>query len=127
MEYVYMKQPAPTNATGVEVTISVVDPNGNYYNVGTTTSDTSGSFKLAFDPQVPGAYTILASFTGSGSYYGSTAETAIVVDEAATTAPTETPPASMADQYLIPLGIAIIATILIVGVVLVLVILRKRP
>ena len=39
-------QPAPTNVTGVEVTISVVDPNGNYYNVGTTTSDTSGNFKL---------------------------------------------------------------------------------
>jgi hypothetical protein len=126
MEYVYMKQPAPTNATGVEVTISVVDPNGNYYNVGTTTSDTSGSFKLAFDPEVPGEYTILASFSGSGSYYGSTAETAIVVDEAATTTPTETPTASMADQYILPLGIAIIATIIIVGVVLLLV-LRKRP
>jgi hypothetical protein len=127
MEYVYMGQSAPSNATGVEVTISVVDPNGNYYNVGTTTSDTSGSFKLAFDPQVPGEYTILASFAGSGSYYGSTAETAIVVDEAATTTPTATPTASMADQYLIPLGIAIIATIIIVGVVLVLVVLRKRP
>ena len=126
MEYVYMGQPAPTNATGVKVTISVVDPNGNYYNVGTTTSDTSGNFKLAFDPQVPGEYTILASFTGSGSYYGSTAETAIVVGQAAaTTAPTAIP-ASLADQYILPLGIAIIATIIIVGVVLVLV-LRKRP
>ena len=126
MEYLYMGQPAPTNATGVEVTISVVDPNGNYYNVGTTTSDTSGAFKLAFAPQVPGEYTILASFTGSGSYYGSTAETAIVVGEAATTTPTATPTASMADQYLLPLGFGIIATIIIVGVVLVLV-LRKRP
>ena len=47
MEYVYMKQPAPTNATGVEVTISVVDPNGNYYNVGTTTSDTSGCIQAS--------------------------------------------------------------------------------
>ena len=79
-----------------------------------------------FDPQVPGEYTILASFTGSGSYYGSTAETAIVVGEAATTTPTATPTASMADQYLLPLGFGIIATIIIVGVVLVLV-LRKRP
>ncbi len=32
MEYVYMKQEKPTNATGVSVIVSVVDPNGNYYN-----------------------------------------------------------------------------------------------
>jgi hypothetical protein len=39
MEYVYMQQPRPTNATGVDVTISVLDPNGNCYDVTTTTSD----------------------------------------------------------------------------------------
>ena len=32
MEYIYMKQAKPTNATGVPVIISVVDPNGNIYN-----------------------------------------------------------------------------------------------
>ena len=39
MEYVYMQQPRPTKATGVDVTISVLDPNGNCYDVTTTTSD----------------------------------------------------------------------------------------
>lgn len=127
MEYVYMKQPMPTNATGVQVIVSVVDPNGNYYNVGTTTSDTSGAFKLAFDPQVPGEYTILASFVGSGSYYKSSAETAAYVGEAhATATPQPTQAPSMADQYLLPGIIGIIVAIIVVGAIIILA-LRKRP
>ena len=31
MEYAYMQQIKPTNATGVSVTINVIDANGNYY------------------------------------------------------------------------------------------------
>jgi outer membrane protein assembly factor BamB len=127
MEYVYMKQARPTNATGVPVILSVVDPNGNYYTVGTTTSDSMGNFKLAFTPQVTGEYTIYASFAGSGSYYGSSAETAVYVGEAAATAtpqPTQAP--SMADLYFIPGIIGVIVAIAIVGAVL-LIALRKRP
>ena len=127
MEYVYMKQEKPTNATGVSVVVSVVDPNGNNYEVGRTTSDISGAFKLAFSPQVPGEYTIIASFVGSGSYYGSSAETAVYVGEAQATAtpqPTQAP--TMADQYLLPGIIGIIVAIIVVGAVIILV-LRKRP
>jgi outer membrane protein assembly factor BamB len=126
MEYVYQQQPKPTNATGVKVTVSVLDPNNNVYDVGTTTSDDSGFFKLTFTPPVPGQYTIIATFAGSESYYSSTAETAISISEApaATSAPTS-PPASMADLYLLP-GIAgIIIAIAIVGA-LILLALRKR-
>ena len=127
MEYVYMKQPIPMNATGVPVSVSVVDPNGNTYEVGSATSDASGAFKVAFAPQVPGAYTIMANFAGSGSYYSSYAETAVFVDQAAATpAPTSTPK-SMADQYLLPGIIGIIITIIVVGAVLALLLLRKRP
>jgi hypothetical protein len=127
MEYIYMKQGAPTTATGVPVIVSVVDPNGNYYTVGTTTSDTSGAFKLAFDPQVPGEYTIMASFAGSGSYYGSYAETAVYVGEAhATATPQPTQAPSMADQYLLPGIIGIIVAIIVVGAVIIFA-LKKRP
>jgi hypothetical protein len=127
MEYVYMKQEMPTTATGVPVTVSVVDPNGNYYTVGTTTSDTSGAFKLAFDPQVPGEYTILASFAGSGSYYKSSAETAVYVGEPhVTVAPTAAPVQSMADQYFVPAVVGIIVAIVVCFAVTI-VLLRKRP
>ena len=44
MEYVYMQQAKPTDAKGVEVVLSVLDPNNNYYEVGNTTSDASGMF-----------------------------------------------------------------------------------
>jgi outer membrane protein assembly factor BamB len=127
MEYVYMKQEKPTNATGIPITVSVIDPNGNNYPVGTTTSDASGAFKLAFNPQVPGEYTIIASFTGTGSYYGSSAETAVYVGEAhATATPTPTPVQSMADLYLVPGIIGIIIAIIAVGAVIIIA-LRKRP
>ncbi len=129
MEYAYMQQTKPTNATGVTVTISVLDPNGNYYNVGTTTSDATGQFKLAFTPQVPGEYTVLASFAGSASYFASSAETAFNVDPAAATpVPTATTVSNFATANDLMIGIAaIIIVIVIIGIVLAILLLRKRP
>jgi outer membrane protein assembly factor BamB len=126
MEYAYMQQIRPANATGVEVSISVVDPNGNAYEVGTATSDASGSFKLMFTPEVPGEYTVIATFVGSESYYGSFAETFIGVENApeATPAPTPTP-APMTDTYVLGIGAAAIIAIVIIGLVIILM-LRKR-
>lgn len=127
MEYVYMQQTKPTNATGVPVTISVLDPNGNTYVVGTTTSDASGNYKLSFTPQVPGDYTVIANFPGSESYWPSQEETAINVGEAAATAtPQPTQAVSLADQYILPGIIGIIAAIAI-GFVATILVLRKRP
>jgi hypothetical protein len=82
MLYVYQQFPRPADSVGVDVTITVLDPNNNVYDVGTTTSDASGMFKLAFTPEVPGEYIVIASFAGSGGYYGSFAETALFVEEA---------------------------------------------
>lgn len=127
MEYVYMQQPKPTNATGVPVVISVLDPNGNNYVVGTTTSDTSGHYKLAFVPQVSGEYTVIATFAGSESYWGSTEETAIdVTDAAATQAPQATQAPSAADLYFIP-AIAGLFIAIVVVIVMIALMLRKRP
>jgi len=126
MEYVYMQKPLPTDATGVEVILETLDPNGNYYEIGRTTSDAKGAFAYAFTPEVPGLYTIIASFKGSESYYGSIAETFVNVEEAPQASPTPTPPPpSMADIYLMPATIGIIVAIVIATLVIVLM-LRKR-
>ena len=124
MEYLYMQQPMPKNATGVEVTLETLDPNGNFYEIGKTTSDASGMYSYVFTPEVPGLYTIIATFEGSNSYYSSYVETAINVVEAPQASPTPTPPPpSMADTYIVGFGTAIIIVMIIGFVIL---ILRKR-
>lgn len=126
MEYLYQQQPRPTDATGVKVTVSVLDPNNNFYEVGTTTSDDSGFYKLMFEPLVPGEYTVYAWFGGSESYYPSYAETAIGVESAPepTAMPTE-PPAPMTDTYVTGFGTGMIIAIVAIGLVIILM-LRKR-
>jgi hypothetical protein len=126
MKYVYMQFQAPANAVGVEVIVEVLDPNNNYYEVGRTTSDATGFYKVMFTPAVPGEYTIVARFAGSKSYWSSYAETGLGVSEAPA-APEPTPKSdSLTDQYLLP-GIAgIIVAIIAVGVILALLLLRKR-
>ena len=126
MEYVYMQKPMPTNVTGVEVVISVLDPNNNCYEVGRTTSDTSGFYSCAFVPEVSGKYTVVATFEGSESYYRSYAETALYVEEAPTATAEPTPmPAFAADLYFLPVSIVTIVAIVVIGLVLILM-LRKR-
>ena len=92
MEYLYMQQPRPMDAVGVEVVLSVLDPNNNVYEVGRTTSDASGFYSLMWEPEVPGKYTVIATFEGSESYYASYAETAIGVSVAPSPAPTAASP-----------------------------------
>ena len=89
MEYVYMQQNKPTNVTGIDVYITVIDSNGNYRYIGTATSDSSGTYSLQWTPDITGKYTVIATFTGTKAYYGSSAETSFAVDAAAATpAPT---------------------------------------
>jgi outer membrane protein assembly factor BamB len=124
MLYVYKQFERPADVVGVEVVVSVLDPNNNCYEVGRTTGDVSGAFSVAFTPPVPGKYTVIASFEGSGAYYGSFAETAINVEEAPVSTPAPTPtPAPMTDTYIIGFGSAMLVAI-IIGFVLLL--LRKR-
>jgi hypothetical protein len=123
MEYVYMQQAKPV-ATGVDVVISVYDPNGNTYDVGTATSDGDGYYGLSFDPEVPGEYIVTAKYAGSESYWGSFAKTHLLVEEAPAASPTPTPPpASMTDTYVTGFGIGIIIAIVVVGLLL---FIRKR-
>lgn len=128
MEYIYEQKQMPTNATGVTVTLDVIDANGNYRNIGTAITDLSGSFSYAWKPDITGKYTIIASFPGSNSYGSSFAETALQVDEASQPSPTNeavvvTP---MTDTYVLAIGIATIIAVAIVGAIIVLVV-RRRP
>ncbi|MHC3128696.1 MAG: PQQ-like beta-propeller repeat protein [Candidatus Bathyarchaeota archaeon] len=72
MIYVYKNFERPADATGVTVKLEVVTPSMEYKDLGTTTSDSYGNYGLAFEPDTAGTYMIIATFTGSGAYYGST-------------------------------------------------------
>jgi hypothetical protein len=129
MLYVYKQFELPSNATGVTVSLNVIDANGNYRNIGTTTSDSMGVYSFSWTPDISGKYSVFATFAGSKAYYASSAESAFVVDtihDHPTVAPTATP-ASMADQYFLPLSIGMILAIVIIGAILALLLLRKRP
>jgi hypothetical protein len=129
MEYVYMQKPRPTDIAGVEVSISVLDPNNNYFEVGRATSDSYGMFKLAFKPEVPGDYTVIARFTGSKAYWPSEAVTALAVLEAASS-PTMVPtsePLSTAETYFVPAIVGIIVVMIIGFAIMALLMLKKRP
>ncbi len=129
MKYVYHQFSEPTNATGVEISVDAIDPNGNFVHLGTTRSDSNGFFSYVWQvPDVPGQYTIVASFAGSKAYYMSHAETAaFVTPTAATPIPTATPQASMAELYFLPLSIGTIVAVIIIGIILAALLIRKRP
>ena len=90
-------KPAPTDFTGVEVTISVIDANSNYRIIGTTTTDINGFYSLQWTPDIPGKYTVIATFAGTDGYWPSKAVAAFAVDEVATPTPVPTQTPSAAD------------------------------
>jgi len=83
MEYMYMQQPMPTDAQGVTVKLTSIDPNGNFQDIGTVTTDSHGNFGKSWLPPVPGEYYVLAEFEGTASYGSSSATTYFVVEETA--------------------------------------------
>jgi len=82
MEYIFMGQAFPMNAKGVTVNLWSIDPNGNFQDLGQTTSDSTGAFGMNWVPPVPGQYQLTASFDGSESSGPSSATTYFYVDEA---------------------------------------------
>jgi hypothetical protein len=82
MLYVYKQFKEPEEATGVEVVFNLVNSTGHILDLDRTTSDKSGQFSYVFTPDKEGTYTVLATFYGSGGYYGSCAQTNIHVGAA---------------------------------------------
>ena len=117
----------------VPVTISAIDPNGNYVVLGTTTTDSSGLYCLNVNTNTlaagMGLYKVIATFAGTNSYWGSSAESAFTVNAAApTVAPYPTPVTGLASTASLELGIAVVViVIVIIGAVLAVLTLRKRP
>jgi len=127
MSYVYQQQPCPTNFTGVTVTLTILDPNNNTYTIGTATTDGTGKFSYVYTPIVPGKYAVTANFPGNNGYWSSSSEDSFSVLSApqSTTAPTATP-TSVADMYFVPAIAGLFVVIIIIGVALALLMLRKH-
>ena len=81
MQYVYMQYERPAEVEGVNVTLHIRDPNGDYYSA-TVTTDSNGMFSHMWAPAIVGEYHVTALFEGSKSYCSSQATTAFGVDEA---------------------------------------------
>jgi hypothetical protein len=125
MEYLHMQYPIDGIAhnftmTGVPVTLTAIDQNGNPTNIGTaTTSAYYGTFELAWTPPAEGTYKIIAAFAGDDSYGSSGASTAVLVGpaEQQIVIPEQaTPPDNT--MMILGVGIAVIIAVALVGVIL---------
>ena len=126
MEYCNINGVMPTNATGVEVELSVVDSNNNYRVIGTVTTDpyNDGRFSMAWLPEVPGEFTVYANFKGTESYWPSNAAFSFVVDEAPEQAPQ---PEAPVDNTMLMYGIlAAVIVAIVIGLIAVFLVLRKH-
>ena len=135
MEYLHLQNPIGgiwnnETMTGVPVTLTAIDTNGNPTIIGTvTTNPYYGTFAYTWTPPRADSYTIIASFAGDDSYGSSSAGTDLTVGAAASVAPTTSPTTINFDTInnsltttVIAGVIAIIIAIAIVG----LLILRKK-
>ena len=125
MEYLHMQKPIPSEVTvtGVPVTLLAVDSGGNVINIGTATSDVSGSYQMTWKPTAEGLYKVTATFAGDDSYGSSWSETGLSVGPAPTTPlPPETP---IIPDYTLTIIAGVIAVIIAVAIATVL-ILRKK-
>jgi hypothetical protein len=124
MGYVYQQKPLPTNFIGVPVTIDVLDSNGNHRNIGTATTDATGTFRLTWTPDIPGNFTVIATFAGTNGYWPSYAKDGFTVMEAPPTTPPPQYPVPMDYTWtIVGMGILLLIAIAIVGILM----LRKRP
>jgi hypothetical protein len=131
MDYLHMQNATllnnPPVPKGVTVKLVALGPNhGDVIDIGTVTSDSGGMFKKTWTAPSEGEYTVYATFDGSGSYYGSYAETGMVVAAAPeTTGTTGTQPA--ADNTLMFAGIIIgVIVAIVIGLVNLLVLSKRK-
>jgi hypothetical protein len=126
MNYVYNQKPVPASAMGVDVTIDVIDANGNFRSIGTATSNMAGKYSLVWEPEIPGEYTVIATFAGTNSYGSSYDQTTMYVEQAPEpTPPPEPTPEPLTDTYVLGMGAVAIISIVVFGL-LILLMLRKK-
>ena len=132
MAYLYEQQPMPTNATGVPLTLTVYDSNGNVVATLSAQTDITGHYMVSWTPPSTGMYKVTASFDGTNSYFVSTSETGIAVGVSGSSTVTPSPQVSTAP---VPPGssgvstmtyVAVAAAVIIIAVVAVALVLRRR-
>jgi hypothetical protein len=132
MEYLHMQHPIDglnhnITMTGVPVTLTAIDENGSYINIGTaTTSAYYGTYEMAWTPPAEGTYKIIASFEGDDSYGSSAASTAVSVGPAPVT-PQPSVITVAADITPILYAVIGVGVAVIIAVAIAVLILRKRP
>jgi hypothetical protein len=87
-----------------------------------------GSYSFCWVPDIAGKYSVYVTFAGSNAYYDSTAANSFVVNQALPTeAPTATQTQSAVDLYFLPAVAGLLVAIIVIGLVLALLIMKKRP
>ena len=132
MEFLHMQYPIDgihhnVTMTGVPVTLTALDSNGNSINIGIAITDAYyGTFSKTWTPQTEGDYKIIASFAGDDSYGSSGAATALTVAQAPTTT-TAAPVQSAPDNTMVIIAsaLAVIIAVAVVGALL-MIALKKR-
>jgi len=126
MAYKYEQQQLPStfpcDNAGVQVTLTATSPSGSTTTIGTVNSDSSGNFAITWTPSTTGMYIITATYSGSNSYYGSNAETHVVVGtvssgvtpSVSTTPPPASPPGSTPASTLYAIAAAIIVIVIVI-------------
>jgi outer membrane protein assembly factor BamB len=125
MEYLHMQKPIPTNTTGVPVELRALGSDGSITELGTVTSDFKGHFEYLWTPTTQGTYKVMASFNGDDSYWGSWEETGLGVT-LVQTASSEAQAVQTDNSTLLYGILAAVVVAIIVGIVAILIALRKR-
>ncbi len=133
MEFLYMQHPIDgldhnVTMTGVPVTLTALDPNGNSIDIGTVSSDAYyGTFSKTWTPSTVGDYKIVASFAGDNSYGSSSAATAVSVGAGTSASPSPSTAALQTDNMPVISAVAISAIAIIIAIAIVgFLVLRKR-
>ena len=126
MEYVYMQFPRPEDAVGVPVKIQIVDPAGTYAWIGTATSDAYGNYAYSFIPQMEGQYTVISTFDGSESFYGSTTTTYLQVGPAPSPSSPITPETPETPLITTEVAIVLVAALAAIVIIAFLVLRRRK-
>ena len=120
MGYVYQQKPIPTDFTGVPVSLYVLDSNGNYRQIGETTTNANGKYTFTWKPDIPGDFTVSAVFAGTKAYWSSSDTASFTIAE---TGPTQSPYPEITlpptEMYIIGVGIAIILAVAIATAIIV--------
>ena len=133
MEHLHIAQPLDGiwhNETikGVPVSLIAIDSEGNVIDIGSvTTNGYYGTFSYDWTPPKEGMFTITASFASDDSYGSSSAATAVTVGPAPQP-PATTPQQEIPDYSMILYGLtAAVIIAIVIGLVNLVVYLRKRP